>query len=230
VYTEYPMVQLGVGYAAEDIDPDNDPGGILRDTIVRENAVAISNRSLAARHKLAIYTLIWDTVSRESQKQCYQEQLTNHLDPGIMNGYKLVMTHCCYYSTYALLTCSQPLERPCSTSKQREQCSTACGREERRPCTSTRRGSKTQSERWNCTGFRRLSKPSRPPTSFRRWIPDVSRCSKSKSTMTMPCAAQSPQSRSWTRSVRLVDISPWDGCLPQQAQEAPHHLRTPSSQ
>jgi hypothetical protein len=68
VYTEYPMVQLGIGYAAEDIDPDNDPVGILRDTILRENAVAIQNRSLAVRHKLAIYTLVWDTVSRESQE------------------------------------------------------------------------------------------------------------------------------------------------------------------
>ncbi len=76
------MVQLGVGYAAEDIDPDNDPGGILRDTIVRENAVAISNRSLAARHKLAIYTLIWDTVSRESQEAVLSRAADQPLGPG----------------------------------------------------------------------------------------------------------------------------------------------------
>ncbi len=76
------MVQLGVGYAAEDIDLDNDPGGILRDTIVRENAVAISNRSLAARHKLAIYTLIWDTVSRESQEAVLSRAANQPLGPG----------------------------------------------------------------------------------------------------------------------------------------------------
>ncbi len=70
VYTEYPMVQLGVGYAAEDIDPVNDPGGILRDTIVRENAVAISNRSLAVHHKLAIYIWSGTLFPANRKKQC----------------------------------------------------------------------------------------------------------------------------------------------------------------
>jgi hypothetical protein len=82
VYTEYPMAQLGVGYAAEDIDPENDPGGILRDTIARENAVAISDRSLAVRHKLAIYTLVWDTVSSESQEAVLTRAADQPLEPG----------------------------------------------------------------------------------------------------------------------------------------------------
>ncbi len=30
-YTEYPLVQIEEGYGAEDLEPDNDPGGILRD-------------------------------------------------------------------------------------------------------------------------------------------------------------------------------------------------------
>jgi hypothetical protein len=82
VYTEYPMVQLGVGYAVEDIDPDNDPGGILRDTILRENAVAIQNRSLAVLHKLATYTLIWDTASRESQEAVLSRAADQPIGPG----------------------------------------------------------------------------------------------------------------------------------------------------
>ncbi len=28
-YTNYPLVQIGEGYGAEDLEPDNDPGGIL---------------------------------------------------------------------------------------------------------------------------------------------------------------------------------------------------------
>ncbi len=76
------MVQLSVGYAAEDIDPENDPGGILRDTIVRENAVAISNRSLAVRHKLAIYSLVWDTASRKSQEAVLTRAADQPQEPG----------------------------------------------------------------------------------------------------------------------------------------------------
>ncbi len=81
-YTEYPMVQLGVECYAEDIDPENDPGGILRDTILRENAVAIQNRSLTVRHKLAIYTLVWDTVSRESQEAVLTRAAYQPTGPG----------------------------------------------------------------------------------------------------------------------------------------------------
>ncbi len=46
-YTNYPLVQLGEGYGAEDLEPDNDPGGILRDTILKENAIALQNRNAA---------------------------------------------------------------------------------------------------------------------------------------------------------------------------------------
>jgi hypothetical protein len=40
-YTDYPLVQIGEGYGAEDLEQDNDPGGILRDTILKENAIAL---------------------------------------------------------------------------------------------------------------------------------------------------------------------------------------------
>ncbi len=34
VYTEYPMVQQGVGYAVEDIDSDNDQGGCVLQALI----------------------------------------------------------------------------------------------------------------------------------------------------------------------------------------------------
>ncbi len=72
-YTKYPLVQAGEGYGAEDLEPDNDPGGILRDTILNENAIALQNRNTAGRNKLAMYALImWDTISRESQEAVMQ--------------------------------------------------------------------------------------------------------------------------------------------------------------
>jgi hypothetical protein len=65
-YTEYHLVQIGEGYGAEDLEPDNDdPGGILRNTILKENAIALQNRNTAERNKLAMYALMWDTISRE---------------------------------------------------------------------------------------------------------------------------------------------------------------------
>jgi hypothetical protein len=33
--TEYLLVQIGEGYGAEDLEPDNDPGGNLSDTILK---------------------------------------------------------------------------------------------------------------------------------------------------------------------------------------------------
>ena len=71
-YTNYPLVQIGEGYGAEDLEPDNDPGGILRDTILKENAIALQNRNAAGRNKLAIFALMWDTISRESQEAVMQ--------------------------------------------------------------------------------------------------------------------------------------------------------------
>jgi hypothetical protein len=70
--TEYPLVQIGRIWA-EDLEPDNDPGGILRDTILKENAIALQNRNAAGRNKLAImYVLMWDTISRKSQEAVMQ--------------------------------------------------------------------------------------------------------------------------------------------------------------
>ncbi len=57
-YTNYPLVQIGEGYGAEDLEPDNDPGGILRDTTLKENAIALQNRNAAGRNKLAMYALM----------------------------------------------------------------------------------------------------------------------------------------------------------------------------
>jgi hypothetical protein len=71
-YTEYPLVQIGEGYEAEDLEPDNNPGGILRDMILKENAIALQNRNTAGRNKLTMYALMWDTISRESQEAVIQ--------------------------------------------------------------------------------------------------------------------------------------------------------------
>jgi hypothetical protein len=71
-YTNYPLVQIVEGYEAEDLEPDNDPGGILRDTILKENAIALQNRNAAGRNKVAMYALMWDTISRESQEAVMQ--------------------------------------------------------------------------------------------------------------------------------------------------------------
>jgi hypothetical protein len=64
-YTEYPLVQIGEGYGPDDLEPANDPGGILRDKILKGNAIALQNRDTAACNKLAMYALMWDTISRE---------------------------------------------------------------------------------------------------------------------------------------------------------------------
>jgi hypothetical protein len=64
-YTEYSLVQVGEGYGPEDLEPDNDPGGIFwRDTILKGNGIALQNRNMAGRNKLAMYALMWDTISR----------------------------------------------------------------------------------------------------------------------------------------------------------------------
>ncbi len=65
-------MQIGEGYGAEDLQPDNDPGGILRDTILKESALTMQNRNTAGRNKLAMYALMWDTISRESQEAVMQ--------------------------------------------------------------------------------------------------------------------------------------------------------------
>jgi hypothetical protein len=71
-YTKYPLVQLGEGYGPEDLESDNDPGGILRYMILKENAIALQNRNTAEHNKLVMYALMWDTISHESQEAVMQ--------------------------------------------------------------------------------------------------------------------------------------------------------------
>ncbi len=68
-YTEYPLVQIGEVYGSEDLEPDNEPGGTLRDTILKENAIALQNQNTAGRNKLAMYALMWTPSRANLQKQ-----------------------------------------------------------------------------------------------------------------------------------------------------------------
>jgi hypothetical protein len=115
-YTEYPLVQIGEGYGAEDLEPDNDPGGILRDTVLKEKSIALQNRNTAGCNKLAMYALMWDTISRESQEAVMQrtseqpedgenagdhEALQMRTDPLLLRTYVPVLypSHPCNRST-----------------------------------------------------------------------------------------------------------------------------------
>eukprot|EP01034_Spumella_vulgaris_P018256 gene18256-23307_t len=62
VYPAFNTLVLGEDYGLEDIDPENDPGGINLARIKKENDLALAKRDKLTSDRLSMYAAMWTRI------------------------------------------------------------------------------------------------------------------------------------------------------------------------